>query len=1167
MRGFLKAILALFLAVVSTTFPNPRDLEEARNTYCRVPPFIQQEVFANLMLVIDTSGSMKADAYRGSYSSQRLYKGIFDPDAYYACYVVRIGGYYRDTDSCNSNRSDKYWVKLKDDVCKASSSSPCPKRKTFRLGRGNIKARSGNWLNYEYMKRIDVIRWVLTGGRTKRIRGTEVVVFYYGQAVKATDTTSYNPETKQVEGVLQKVSRNSKRPRIGAYFYRGYRRPYIKDKVAPSFDYTDLINKVNSVTASSTTPTRYALEDTLRYFSLKNGRYGGFSINSSNNPYKFKINGRTVTIRCARNYVLLMTDGEWNTGGEPLGYAYDMWKGGSADLVASLDGNQNAKIYSVALFLNDGRGKNAVKHFAIFGGFEDIDNNRMPCGYSSFPSSSFNNIVDITKPRYSRCRNEWDADKDTLPDTFADGSDPEKVKEAIDKIFEKILEDISSGTSVSVLSEKDSKGAMLVQSIFSPQRYVNGYRINWSGQLYSYWFLNIGKAQNIREDTNKDKKLNILQDNILKFRTDTSGRLAIDVFSSKADGSPDSKVNTYFSLDDINYLWEAGEELKNTEANDRRLFTVSTSGSLVEFKLSKLSAFRSKLGTDADHFPECLRNGSGIDYEKLVKYVRGEDIPGCRSRRVNNTGNNAGDIWKLGDIIYSTPKIVDYGDYSVVYTASNDGILHAFYAGKLKRLNSGNDIAELEGRDLGYEIWGFIPSSALTFLRYLADPKYCHMYLHDLSPFILKADYNKDGREEIVLIGGLRFGGSCDCAGTYCVKPPSDNNTAFSQYYALDVTDPANPKLLWEFKHPYLGFSYSGPGVIKTKNGEHYVVFASGPTSYTAQYDNTVNSTLRIFVVNLREGVLERIIDTGIRKAFGGRIFSQGFDLNENGYTDFIVFGYTRQDGSDKNYKGGVIFLAGDVQGNKLYPIERFPSVSSWETKNFTALGTDIPPVTAKVEAGKCFDKWYMFLGSGRWFDKNDDWEVINNVLFGIPLQPYNSDGSSTWDYSNYDYIKVLTNTADVTNVNNTRNICTDYQNGVVRGWYLRLDGASGNFLKEKAISNPSVTDKNVVFFPTIFPSNDYCDYGGNTRVWVLNCATGDAVFSKRCPQYTVDVKQFNYLLQLSGGDIQEIQSGSLNSENGRATQKISGIASEEGGVPLFPTLGRKGRILLWIEK
>jgi type IV pilus assembly protein PilY1 len=145
--------------------------------------------------------------------------------------------------------------------------------------------------------------------------------------------------------------------------------------------------------------------------------------------------------------------------------------------------------------------------------------------------------------------------------------------------------------------------------------------------------------------------------------------------------------------------------------------------------------------------------------------------------------------------------------------------------------------------------------------------------------------------------------------------------------------------------------------------------------------------------------------------------------------------------------------------------------------------------------------------------------------------------------------------------------VCQDFKNGVIRGWYLRLNGKSGKYLKEKNISNPSVSSKDIVFFSTITPSSDFCDFGGKTRVWVLNCATGGSILSNNCPGYEIDVDNFTFLLQLSGGNIEEIQATALTKEGGRATDYMSGIASEEGGLPMFPKSTLEGEILLWLEK
>ncbi len=1138
----LSLLITTFVLISFNLFgAPPENLNEARDAYCVIPPFLQKDTYANVMLVIDSSGSMKSDAYKGSYNKNKIYKGIFKHDAYYACWNASHGYYYNYQTSCQPSWFDtKYWKIVKSNVSK-------PYKKYKKVS--GVWATSGNYLNYLRMKRVDVIRWVLTGGYVETVSrphggSAKVVRFYYGQAIYYKDVTSYNPETDQVEGILQKIQRLKKRPRIGAYFFQN---SSITKRVKPDYDYDSLIYAINTKSMYGATPTKYALKDTKRYFSRENGSHGGFPINSSTDPYKFEIDSGVVTVSCAKNFAILLTDGEWNTGGDPIGEAYNMWKGGTADLVSSLNGNQNAKLYSIALFLDDGPGKNAVQHLAIFGGYENRDSSEWPCAYSGLVYSK-DPIQDITKPTYASCREEWDADYDALPDTFASGEDPEKVKNALEKVFRKILDEVASGSSVSMLSEKDKAGALLTQAVFYPQKTFadgsNEYRVKWIGELFSYWFLNTVKAQNIREDTNADKKLGILDDKILQFKiSGTTGKLRIDICASDSDGKPTSSCSFTDKLEDLKYLWEAGEELKNRSPSDRTLYTVGQDNTLVEFNTANLSQIQHFLGTDSDFFPNCLvKSGGQIDYISLINYVKGQDISGCRSRVVDNSGNT----WKLGDIIYSTPRLVKYNDYSVVFTASNDGILHAFKVGKLEKPSSKDYLAELTGTNLGKELWGFIPKNALPYLRFLADPEYCHLYIHDLSPFIFKADYDNDGTEELVLIGGMRLGGGCINSST--VNPPKDTCPnlgecfGLSAYYALDITNPTSPQFLWEFTDKDLGFSFSGPAIVKRQSlgdWNYFVIFASGPTDHKG----FSNQKLHIFVLNLADGnvVLKKDMGSEFRNSFGGRLFTEGLDVNGDGQTDFVFLGYTGRQSDSSPWHGGVIKIwTGDSDPN------------NWEF-NPNLLNLAKEPITTKVKTAQCFGRWYLFFGTGRYFFKEDVGNTTN-YLYGVPFQCDENNNCST---------------ATVNQAHSAGSVPCNKVGTMSQGaWKIQLDGSTSSYFPERNISDPSSLG-DIAFFVTSQPTADVCGYGGRSRAWALNCALGEAVSSTRCPAYTVQNNDVIYIVQRTGGDITSYKGSDFTEEGGRATEYSQGLAPEEGGIPAQPSsaLTKKGTILLWIEK
>ncbi len=1141
-------LIALLTLVVEGWAVKPSSLSEARDTYCATPPFLQEETYSNVMMVIDISGSMRSDAFKGSYNKNKVYKGFFHHDAYYACYDATEKKYI-NSDSCRNQTffgwfvyRERYWVKIK-----GGFSKPYNKTRTIN----GIKTRSGNYLNQEYMKRIDVIRWVLTGGLTRTVAKTKVVTLYYGQNIKLEDTTTYNPKTLKAEGILQEIQRFKKKPRIGAYFFHGsgIESSY---NVPLSYDYTTLINRVNTVYVSGSTPTKYALKDTRLFFSRKNGQHGGFRTSSSNyqDPYKFRVGNKTLTVSCAKNFVILLTDGEWNTGGEPLGEAYNMWKGGTADLVSNLKGKQNAKIYGIALFLaqNSG-GMNAVKHISIFGGFNDIDGNKWPCAYSGLVNSKSS----VRSVAGKSCRDEWDADKDNLPDTFAEGSEPDKVKDAIRNIFRKILNEVASGSSISALSGSDKQGTIMTQAVFYPQRVFKDnnkeYKVSWMGQLFSYWFLNTQNAQNLREDTNQNKRLEISKDKILSIYIDSNtDKLRVKLCTSDNDGQPTTTCSYKDSLDDIKYLWEAGEKLKNKSASTRRLFTVSDRNTLVSFTTANLSAFQVFLGTDKDMFPDCLIDSSNkIDYAKLVNYVRGVDYQGCRKRTVDNSGK----VWKLADIIYSSPKVVYYEDYAVVFTASNDGILHAFKVGKVENAPRNADyVVKLTGTGLGEELWGFIPKNALPYLRFLADPEYCHMYMNDLPPYITKLDYDNDGTEELILIGGMRLAGGCGCSASECVNPPSDTCQnarecfGLSSYYALDITNPTQPKFLWEFSDPDLGFSYSGPAIIKKKVGsswEYSVMFASGPTDLRG----TSKQSLKLFFVKLDNGafmgkidVAAALRDDSFKNSFGGRLFNEGLDVNGDGETDFVLLGYTNKEGN--YFSGGVLKIwigSGSVDVKRLLKTQR--------------------PITSSIEVGNCFGKWYLFFGTGRYFAKDDSsTNPPLNSLYGVPF---------LCDENN----NCPTGTLNVTHLSSSNKVkCQDV--GTIRGaWRIELSRGGSGYLEEKNISDPTLAE-NIVFFLTSQPTSDVCGYGGRNRAWAMNCALGESISSTRCSAYKVSAGDFLFLWGKSGGDIGQASKSDFNQVSNRATSFSAGIAPEKGGFPIFPAPAPgsgEGTILLWIER
>ena len=306
-----------------------------------------------------------------------------------------------------------------------------------------------------------------------------------------------------------------------------------------------------------------------------------------------------------------------------------------------------------------------------------------------------------------------------------------------------------------------------------------------------------------------------------------------------------------------------------------------------------------------------------------------------------------------------------YTNRGTVYTGANDGMLHAFKLGKLGLYRDANAKASLgktcsltttktcrgnadcpsgescmTDTEVGKEIWAFIPKHALPYLKHLADKDYCHLYYIDATPYLFDAsiaidtDLNDDGASDqpdgncnsdvysdywkcrkskdswrTVLIGSMRLGGACANATstcTECIKTPI-NNYGYSSYFALDVTNPASPTLLWEYADPDLGLSTTGPSIVrinhvdKYSNGRWYVVLGSGPTGYVSQSTHQFTGTkehpssLKLVVLDLKTGTKLRTIDAGEYSAFAGNLVNSSIDFDMNYSDDAIYFGYTER--------------------------------------------------------------------------------------------------------------------------------------------------------------------------------------------------------------------------------------------------------------------------------
>jgi len=615
-----------------------------------------------------------------------------------------------------------------------------------------------------------------------------------------------------------------------------------------------------------------------------------------------------------------------------------------------MDGVQNLFLYPVYAFGNDDDARNLLMDAARNGGFEDLDGDDWPDGAPTDPPEK---------------RLEWDKDGDYIPDNYFEASDGFVLEVELKKAVDKIIESASSGTAASVVSNSRSGEGALYQSIFYPSLKIDNKTIQWAGQVHALFVDDYGNLREDTNDNRKlDLKTDMfieyageyankytddngdgIFDDIEKYK-DANNNGIIDPEELAAGPSPDATV----PLSKLHYLWNSSTWLNEmsdattqrnyTSADNRRyIFTfVDADGDMVN-KADGTERKDFALTTDPEwdslispsNFPAYIHSHEPFNapavpavttaefkqvvsrkIRRIVNWIRGEDqgtdsvgsieLTPLRSRKIDYDQDGTEETWRLGDIVFSTPILVErpaedfdliYRDNSyqafyrkyknrrnVIYVGANDGMLHAFNSGFFDTETSQfltrplgdpdpvsgerNPIASYTPHQIGAELWAYVPYNLLPHLYWLTKPDYRHVYYVDLEPRVFDANIfaNDDAHPNgwgTVLVAGMRFGGGKIAAdidksdGAYSAAKDKVMSSAFAIF---DITDPeAAPKLLAEVTFPELGFTTCHPGVIPWRplsknldgkymadNNDWFLIFGSGPASRDAFAVNGANN-------------------------------------------------------------------------------------------------------------------------------------------------------------------------------------------------------------------------------------------------------------------------------------------------------------------------------------
>jgi type IV pilus assembly protein PilY1 len=450
--------------------------------------------------------------------------------------------------------------------------------------------------------------------------------------------------------------------------------------------------------------------------------------------------------------------------------------------------------------------------------------------------------------------------------------------------------------------------------------------------------------------------------------------------------------------------------------------------------------------------------------DNLVNYLRGQDTYEADTNASNPLFREREHL--LGDIANAMPVFVEkpqfaYEQYDLsyagfksdqatragtVYAAANDGMLHAINAGD------------------GTERWAYVPSFVMPNMRLLADTNYQHRYFVDGSPTVADVCSSPSGGStspsvcnakanwHTVLIGGLDKGG---CG-----------------YYALDITDPNQPKALWEFTHANLGYSFSDPIVTRRSDGKWVAIFSSG-------YQNVPGTCGKpggdgrghVFVVDAMTGALLDTISTSEGTSASpsnlGRLNAWVDDAALN--TADAIYGADMQ-GNVWRFDFDNKFGPSGTEAFKLATL-------------FNGSGT-AQPVTNKVELAEIKNHRVVFVGTGSLLNTND---LLNTEIQSIYALVDDTTAATGLGNPRTNSMIKARNLISGTNqagnsIRTVSGVAMDWSTD--KGWYIDLSAG-------ERVNVDMQLQHNMLNVASNVPESNACTAGGYSWLYFIDFETG----------------------------------------------------------------------------
>ncbi|MBU2462049.1 hypothetical protein KKH65_04145, partial [bacterium] len=485
-------------------------------------------------------------------------------------------------------------------------------------------------------------------------------------------------------------------------------------------------------------------------------------------------------------------------------------------------------------------------------------------------------------------------------------------------------------------------------------------------------------------------------------------------------------------------------------------------------------------------------NVPGEELIDLINFVRGRYVQRYSRSKLRMTDGSTADNcqWKLGDIVHSNPLIVglptmyypdtDYESFRkqngsrtlVAYFGSNEGMIHCVRMAKYEKDNLTGK-SKYKSDFTARELWTFIPQGLLGKLKETTDTE--HEYTADGLLRAIDIWDNIEGKYKTVLVGVLRTGGS--------------------SIFAIDITDPYQPKLLWEknkdsagyetffqnigetFSSPALGMLDKGLG---PKNNPWVGIFGSGLDPIDV--NNIFTKKAYLTIINLKDGSIIENKQFKVSDKIGNITSNIECIIDKFGKIIRISFG---------DYFGGLFRVDLSTSSKVATFLSKvslsdylFFEPSDYSTSNMwtgTPPKWPVPtePVFGTIKSKE--EKFYIYLPTGDYdsYDSNYPHQRVYCL-------------DETTIPSPYSYYKGTSTLIDMTNSSNTnpdeKSYFIELGHSDIKD-YATTGAISSKDRNERCLS-PVEVFGGVLFFTTFTPSPSACE-GGNTRFYATHFASG----------------------------------------------------------------------------